>query len=201
MKMHRIDVVAIALSLAFGSVTGACSTEISTTDRSLPDTLVSSKRMADGREWTTDNLNVKTPSSWCYEDAEPNCAKYGRLYTWESAQRGCASLGGRWRLPTDAEWRQMATHYGGLGNDSPEGGKATYMALVSGGVSGFNAVLGGNRSGEGQFDRLEGHGLYWAATENNPATAPFYNFGKGSQALYRQPMGQKQMAISVRCIR
>jgi len=31
--------------------------------------------------------------------------------------------------------------------------------------------------------------------------APFYNFGKGSQALYRQPQGQKQMAVSVRCVR
>ena len=66
------------------------------------------------------------------------------------------------RLPTDDEWRQMATHYGGLGNDSPEKGKAAYTAI---------------------------------------RTAPFYNFGKGSQALYRQPQGQKQMAVSVRCVR
>ena len=38
-------------------------------------------------------------------------------------------------------------------------------------------------------------------SENDPITAPFYNFGKGSQALYRQPQGQKQMAVSVRCVR
>ena len=37
--------------------------------------------------------------------------------------------------------------------------------------------------------------------ENDPITAPLYNFGKGSQALYRQPQGQKQMAVSVRCVR
>ena len=37
-------------------------------------------------------------------------------------------------------------------------------------------------------------------SENDPITAPFYNFGKGSQALYRQPQGQKQMAVSVRCV-
>jgi uncharacterized protein (TIGR02145 family) len=62
-------------------------------------------------------------------------------------------------------------------------------------------VLGGNRSSDGQYGRLEAHGFYWTASENDAMTAPFYNFGKGSQALYRQPQGQKQMAISVRCIR
>ena len=201
MATRRIDVVAIALSLAFGSVAGGCSTESATTARRLPGTVASSKQLADGKEWTTANLNVTTSSSWCYEAAEPNCRRYGRLYTWESAQQGCRSLGNGWRLPTDEEWRQMAKHYGGLGNDSPEGGKATYTALVSGGTSGFNAVLGGNRSVTGQYDRLEAHGLYWTASENDSSTAPFYNFGAGSQALYRQPMGQKQMAISVRCIR
>jgi uncharacterized protein (TIGR02145 family) len=184
----RISIVAIALSIAFGFVGGA-------------STLVSSKRMADGKEWTTANLNVTTSSSYCYDDAESNCRRYGRLYTWESAQRGCQSLGDGWRVPTDDEWRQLATRYGGLGNDSPAKGKATYTALVSGGTSGFNAVLGGNRSIDGQYDRVESHGVYWSASENDATTAPFYNFGKGGQALYRQPQGQKQMAVSVRCVR
>jgi len=167
----------------------------------LSGTIASSKRMADGKEWTTANLNVNTSSSYCYDDAEPNCRRYGRLYTWESAQRGCQSLGDGWRLPTDDEWRQLAKHYGGLGNDSPDKGRAAYTALLSGGTSGFNAVLGGNRSIDGQYDRLEAHGIYWTVSENDPITAPLYNFGKGSQALYRGPQGQKQMAVSVRCVR
>ena len=95
----------------------------------------------------------------------------------------------------------MAKHYGGLGNDSPANGKAAYTALLSGGTSGFDAVLGGNRTVAGQYERLEAHGFYWTVSETNPSTAPFYNFGKGSEALYRQPEGGKQMAISVRCVR
>ena len=47
----------------------------------------------------------------------------------------------------------------------------------------------------------DAHGFYWTVSENDPITAPFYNFGKGSQALYRQLQGQKQMAVSVRCVR
>jgi uncharacterized protein (TIGR02145 family) len=193
--------VAIVLSVALGFVAAACSNQGSAGAPPLSGTNASGKRMPDGKVWTTANLNVSISSSYCYDDTESNCDRYGRLYTWESAQRGCQLLAGGWRLPTDDEWRQMAAHYGGLGNDSPEKGKATYRALLSGGTSGFNAVLGGNRSVDGTYDRLEAHGFYWTASENNSTTAPFYNFGKGSEALYRQPEGQKQMAVSVRCIR
>jgi uncharacterized protein (TIGR02145 family) len=197
----RVSAAAIALNIAVGSVSGACSTQDSAKNQKLPDTLASSKRLADGKEWTTANLNVTTSSSYCYDDSEPNCRRYGRLYTWESAQRGCHSLGDRWRLPTDEEWHQMAKQYGGVGNDSPEKGKAAYTTLLSRGTSGFNAVLGGNRSVDGKYERLEAHGIYWTASENDPITAPLYNFGKGSQSLYRGPQGQKQMAVSVRCVR
>jgi len=201
MMTLRIGVGAIALSIALGLVLVAGSTQRSGKEQNLSGTSGSSKRMADGKDWTTANLNVNTSSSYCFEDAESNCRRYGRLYTWEAAQRGCQSLGNGWRLPTDDEWRQMAKHYGGLGNDSPDKGKAAYTALLSGGRSGFNAVLAGNRSVDGQYERLEAHGFYWTASDNDLKSAPFYNFGKGSQGLYRQPQGQKKMAVSVRCVR
>jgi hypothetical protein len=108
MTTSRIGAVAIALSIGCGFAGGG-STQGSAKDQKLSDAVVSSKRMADGKEWTTANLNANTPSSYCYDDAEPNCRRYGRLYTWESAQRGCQSLGDGWRLPTDDEWRQLAT--------------------------------------------------------------------------------------------
>lgn len=159
-----------------------------------------SQRLADGKVWTTANLNIIAASSHCYGDAEVNCRRYGRLYTWESARRLCPFLGVGWRLPTDEEWRNLAQRYGGLGNDSEAGGKSAFTALIRGGRSGFNAVLGGNRS-DGKYERMEAHGFYWTASDNGSSSAPFYNFGKNSGALYRQPQGEKQMAISVRCIR
>ena len=33
--------------------------------------------------WMTQNLNVNVVPSHCYEDAELNCRRYGRLYTLE----------------------------------------------------------------------------------------------------------------------
>src|SRR5687768_14729519 len=134
----RLRVVAISLSIACGCVSTSCSTHSLAKDQHLPGTIYSSRRMPDGKQWMTENLNVNTRGSYCYDDAELNCRRYGRLYTWESAQRGCQSLGHGWRLPTNDEWRQMAKHYGGVRDDSDDGGKAAYKALLIGGSSGFN---------------------------------------------------------------
>jgi uncharacterized protein (TIGR02145 family) len=169
---------------------------------SLAFTNVDSRRMPDGKEWMTDNLKVVIDGSYCFEDKPQNCDRYGRLYTWDAARRGCQSLGGGWRLPTEDEWHQLGRHYGGIREESADLGKAAYMALVTGGDSGFNALLGGNREAEnGQFARLDAHGLYWTATDTDPGHAWLYNFGRGGQSLNRHRNGDKRMAISVRCVR
>jgi uncharacterized protein (TIGR02145 family) len=200
MTMSRMSAVSVALSIAFGFVGSASSTQRSPKDQNRSG-MIASKRMADGKEWTTANLNVSMSPSYCYEDAELNCRRYGRLYTWESAQRACQSLGDGWRLPTDEEWRQMAKRYGGVIDDSADKGRGAFIALMSGGTSGFNAVLGGNRERDGKYERMEAHGLYWTASENDPGRVSLYNFGKGGQALNRHTQGDKLRAFSARCVR
>ena len=195
----RVFAVSIALSMAFWSVSASLE-RLSAQDQKTSGTMYSSKRMADGKQWTTHNLNVNIVPSYCYQDAERNCRQFGRLYTWESARRGCQSLGDGWRLPTNDEWRQLAKHYGGLREESDDRGKAAYEALLIGGGSGFNAVLGGGRSDDGQYARLAAHGFYWTASESEPGSAWLYNFGQGGQSLNRHSDGKKQMAISVRCV-
>jgi uncharacterized protein (TIGR02145 family) len=95
----------------------------------------------------------------------------------------------------------MAKHYGGVREDSDDTGHAAYEALLIGGSSGFNALLAGNRSDDGHYERLQAHGFYWTATETDSASAVFYNFGLGGLSLNRQPEGGKRMALSVRCVR
>jgi len=193
-------VVSIAVSIAFGSASASLERR-SAQDQKPSRTMYASKRMADGKVWTTHNLDVNTVPSYCYEDAELNCRQYGRLYTWESARRACQSLGDGWRLPADDEWRQMAKHYGGVSQDSDDRGEAAYKALLIGGSSGFNAVLGGGRSDDGQYARVEAHGFYWTASAIDSVSAWYYNFGKGGLAVHRQSGGEKQRAFSVRCVR
>ena len=90
-------VVIAALNLMFGAVG----------ERQSSSTPPASKRMLDGKQWTTENLNVPVEPSSCYGDSEQNCLKYGRLYAWESAKRACDAIGNGWRLPTNEEWRQL----------------------------------------------------------------------------------------------
>ena len=192
--------ISIALTIVLGAV-GASWRGLFAQGRKSSAAARPSRRMADGREWMTQNLDVDAVPSYCYENEERNCRRYGRLYTWESAWRACQSLGDGWRLPTDDDWRQMAKRYGGVSADSDDGGRAAYRALFTGGGSGFNAVLGGGRSLDGQYARLEAHGFYWTSSEIDPASGWFYNFGAGGRALHRQDGGEKQRAFSVRCVR
>ena len=197
----RFHVAAVALS-AFGSVSVACVARSAANDQRASAGMHSFRRMPDGKEWTTENLNIDADGSYCYEDAELHCERYGRLYTWDAAQRGCQSLGEGWRLPTDAEWRHLARQHGGLREESADKGRAAYTALLTGGRSGFNALLGGGRVSEEEgYARLEAHGFYWTASESDAASAWFYNFGKGGLSLNRHRNGNKRMAISVRCVR
>lgn len=161
----------------------------------------SSKIMLDGKRWMTQNLNLKVTGSYCFDDKQANCDRYGRLYTWEAAKQACDLLGDGWRLPTDDEWQAMAKHYGGVRDDSGETGKSAYKALLVGGNSEFNALLGGNRDADGRYARFDAHGFYWSATEHNSGEAWFFNFGRGGQILNRHNSGEKSEAWSVRCIR
>jgi hypothetical protein len=112
----------------------------------------SSQRMPDGKQWLTKNLAVNVGESFCYGDVERGCNRYGRLYTWGSAPEACRSLPGGWRLPTDDDWRQLASHFGGAFDNSPDSGKAAYEALLVGGASTFAALLGGGRAPDGSYD-------------------------------------------------
>ena len=186
--------------LLSGCLGAACSATKDEDDGASQSSLAAT-RLADGKEWTTENLSVHQDQSYCYDDSSANCRKYGRLYTWEAAKRGCESLGGGFRLPTDAEWRRLAKVYGGIMEDSDDEGKAAYQRLLRDRATDFNASMGGNRTPGGQYERLEAHGFYWTSSEGEGGGAVFYNFGKGGLALNRQPGGEKEMAVSVRCIR
>ena len=78
--MRRVSVLLIGVAVV--SVTLLGRTPSASLDRRAAQpktfgTTYSSKRMADGKQWTTQNLNVNTAQSYCYEDAELNCGQYG----------------------------------------------------------------------------------------------------------------------------
>jgi hypothetical protein len=108
MKPIRNRVIPIALSIAFGSVGGARSTQRSAKDQNVSGAHSSSRLMADGKEWSTTNLNANASPSYCYDNAETNCRRYGRLYT-RTRRSGCASrsdtVGAYRRMANGGSWR------------------------------------------------------------------------------------------------
>lgn len=202
MRIPAIHVHRVVLGVTIMFVSGSCATRQPIHNVGATEAIDSSERMPDGKEWTTSNLNLHLTESYCYEGLEPNCRRYGRLYSWQSARRGCQALGDGWRLPTNDDWFQLAQRFGGIRGEFAEAGRAAYVALSRGGSSGFNALLGGGRAPDGgDYSRLEAHGFYWTASETSSTTAWFYNFGKGQSSLGRHEDGEKGRAFSVRCVR
>ncbi|MFT3935974.1 MAG: FISUMP domain-containing protein [Chitinophagaceae bacterium] len=160
------------------------------------------KLLKDGNLWMTANIDTDIPGSFGYEDSVHAATKqYGRVYTWEAATKVCSLLKDGWQLPAKEDWQNLVALYGGIPADSIFNKKAAYKVLLSEGISGFNAVLGGNRDQKGKYARINAHGFYWTITEDINNTAWYANFAKGSQALFMQDGGEKDGGISVRCVK
>ena len=142
--------------------------------------------------------------TWCFEEKEDNCNKYGRLYTWEAANTACPN---GWRLPTDDEWWTMASYYGKAYNSYPDqekmegkdDGEVAYKALIDGGETGFAALLGGSHSPDEGFDYLGDLGSYWSSSENSSANVWGYYFYIHTKGLARDNY-YKTLGFSCRCL-
>ena len=178
--------ITVAVAMCFACLDDHCLAQSTSKVTDMDGNVYSVKILDDNLIWMTDNMNLNIPGSYCYENIDTNCRKYGRLYTWTAAVKACELLGDGWRLPTNVEWQYMAQFYGGVLGHSADSARSTYAALLPGGRSAFNAAFGGGRDpGNGGFARLDAHGFYWTATEIDTANAWFYNLGKGLRMLNR----------------
>jgi uncharacterized protein (TIGR02145 family) len=62
------------------------------------------------QEWMAENLNYRSPYSYCYDRDSSNCAKYGRFYGRESVLEVCPA---GWHLPNKNEWQKLIDVVGG----------------------------------------------------------------------------------------
>ena len=60
--------------------------------------------------WMAENLNYEMTESFCYDDMDSNCTKYGRLYTWTAAMDACPT---GWHLPSLMEYTSLVSYVGG----------------------------------------------------------------------------------------
>jgi len=120
-----------------------------------------------GKTWMAENLNYQTASgSWCYENDNSNCDKYGRLYDWNTARTVCPA---GFHLPSRQEWNDLVAAAGG---ESVAGKKLKARNGWSNNGNGtddygFSALPGGIRGSGGGFGAAGLKGSWWTATERN----------------------------------
>jgi uncharacterized protein (TIGR02145 family) len=174
--------------------------------------------------WSTKNLNVTTyrngdpipqvtdptqwanltTGAWCWynNDSATYAATYGRLYNWYAVNdsRGIAPLG--WHIPTDNEWVTLENR---LGGSSVAGGlmkSETGWTLPNTGAtnsSGFSALPGGMRTGEGVFSTVGTSANFWSTTELSATNAWYrYLFNEGIALVRFNAV--KRLGLSVRIV-
>ena len=148
----------------------------------------------------------RTTGAYCTYDNDANkAATYGQLYNWYAVtdSRNIAPTG--WHVPTDAEW-QIFVDY--LGGDAVAGGKLKETGTVhwsspntgADNESGFSALPGGYRYGNGTGSSIGYNGYWWSATEYDSGTAWLRDLYDGSSDVHRNNY-YKRSGFSLRCVR
>jgi len=147
--------------------------------------------------WMAENLNYDGGGK-CYDNDPSNCAKYGRLYTWDEAKEACPA---GWHLPSDAEWRQLKNAVGWNQTAGKKLKSKTGWDNNGNGTDehGFSALPGGYGRSDGGFSSAGSYGLWWSATEYNASNAwrriMYYNYENVVRNL-----NDKTSLFSVRCL-
>jgi len=116
-------------------------------------------KMPDGKIWMAENLNFVADSSWCYNNEDSNCAKYGRLYNWDAAMSACPA---GWKLPTEQDWNRLIKTTG----RSSAGRNLKSKPPIWDGRDkfGYSALSGGLRTWYGDYHYVGYGGYWWLAT-------------------------------------
>ncbi|MDR0331332.1 MAG: fibrobacter succinogenes major paralogous domain-containing protein [Chitinispirillales bacterium] len=180
--------------------------------------------------WMAENLNFHTDNSWCYDNADSNCLRYGRLYTLDAAKTACPA---GWRLPTEDDWDNLSQAASGRlvekkGGDGyaddyvwdrhwdVAGGKlksktdwvGMYGKPNGNGTDeiGFSALPGGKRSfnpnnpDRDYFKDIGEHGRWWSAPDSGGNRAYIRGIYSHLDEVNWLEYDRRH-GISVRCVR
>jgi uncharacterized protein (TIGR02145 family)/uncharacterized repeat protein (TIGR02543 family) len=147
--------------------------------------------------WMAVNLNFETENSWCYDNDEKKCQRYGRLYDWHTAMSVCPA---GWRLPSGDDWDDIVRLAGGWGLGGTKLKSKIGWDLMNGtNEYGFSAIPGGHRDSCGVFSYSGEDGLWWNATEFDADYAQFRLINQYTNAHVGNC--SKANGLSVRCVR
>ena len=140
--------------------------------------------------WMAENLNVKADDSWCYNNEDASCKKFGRLYSWDAAQTVCPE---GWKLPSK---EQLGSLY--LYHTDYRYLRSTEEWRSKDGLNfwGFDLLPAGGYKNGDFFDKTSSAYLWSSDANGSEAYALFVNY-------YDTPAIKsfdKKAGYSVRCI-
>lgn len=148
--------------------------------------------------WMAQNLNFETDSSFCYNDEDSNCAKYGRLYRWAVAGSVCPS---GWHLPSKTEWETLFSAVGGESTAGKALKSSSGWSSSGNGTDdfGFSALPAGELDDD-IYSGKEQSAFIWSSTNGDSklvayALHLYYEYGFAIFGYYGKDFG-----FSVRCI-
>ncbi len=145
------------------------------------------------------NLNYKMNDSYCYNNDEGMCKKYGRLYKWNAAKSACPS---GWHLPNDDERNTLWTAVGGTRTAGTKlKSKGGWYNNENGSDSyGFAVLPAGYRNNNGNFNDEGYRAYFWSSSEDNSDDAYNWFFYYNNDGVYGNYYN-KDIVFSVRCVR
>lgn len=176
--------------------------------------------LVDDLTWMAENLNYKTGKSLCYDNKESNCNKYGRLYTWNDAEKACPD---GWKLPSMGFYAFMASIFNGLfdeglagyllnrgllnenKNTGGKGFKSKSRDWINNGAGtddlSFNALPAGTYFKETGFIGIENSTAFWTSDYSKKNQKHYTIMLKGnSDIVYQGMQSADNSALSIRCV-
>lgn len=158
--------------------------------------------------WMAQNLNYKSDmQSFCFDNDDNNCAKWGRLYTWAQAVKACPE---GWKLPDSSEYGSLAIF---LKDSTGNKNVGKYLKTGKNNLFGFSVLLGSGYfvGGPDYFNEggeTYGRAYFWTASETDeqntlepPDKYAIIRSLKYSNDIFGILPWEKVDALSVRCLK
>ncbi len=163
--------------------------------------------------WMAENLNYDAGSdSYCYNDIEDSCHKYGQLYTWDVLMDGADASSSNpsgvqgicpsgWHLPSLLEWQELEAYVdannGSEGNGESLKSKKLWLSNNNGtDLFKMNILPAGRKNEDGSYSSFSLNGFY-RNTDNNTRWITFSWYNNDVNYINYPD----NVAFSVRCLK